>query len=327
MTDTSYPTTADTMLNAGWFTNGAIGVRETADGPLTITDAYARALPWSVVSDTAVNGATFEEVPNLRLIRRDDTNEVIGWGSDGYRPIQNAECAELLSDALDGVDHSVAAIGSLRRGARTFIALELAEGGTMNVGGDRIDPYLILSNSFDGSSPLRLLNTARRPACTNMLAMTFRRAQKVVTVRHTRNAGQFMSAVAGAIQGFLTARDEFQEEVQRLIDTTVTARQVDEVFAQFAPITEDMTPAALTRAENRRERVADMYHYDPRVGFTGTAWGLFQTLSTYAQNEGQFRSTATGPRTRDERKVEWALAGGQHEQRAMTLIDRVLIPA
>lgn len=323
---TNYPTSADRMVNAGWFKDGAIGVRETTD-PMTVTDAYNRVLSWDAAVDTAVNGTTFEPVPGLRLVRRTDTNEVIGWGSDGYTPIQNSECRDLLADSLAGIEHSVAAIGTLRRGARTFTAIELADAGTMNVAGDQIKPFLLLANSFDGSAPLRLINTALRPSCTNMLSMALRQGNRIVTIRHTRNASRFMAAMSGAIAGFLTARDEFQDEVQRLIDTTVTPTQAASMFDLFAPRNPEMTQAALTRAENRREAVGDLYRNDPRVGFTGTAWGALQAMSTYLQNDGQFRRTANGPTTRDERKIEWAMAGGERERQALAIIDQVLTPA
>lgn len=330
MTLTSYPTATDTVAaapNSGWF---SIGANATLPEDATLSEAFTRALPWSVDTDVAINGTTMELVPDLRLVRRTDNNTVLGWGRDGFTPIQNSLCEEILTVGLADVDYRVVGIGSLRGGARTFVGIELAEYGEMNIAGDTLQPYMLLGNSFDGSSTLRLLSTAIRPSCTNMLNMVFRKADATIaTVRHTRNAVTNVNTVKQAIRQFTMIADEFQQEVARMIDTEVTSRQATAVIEALSPIPEgeDVTKARMTRAENRREALTDLYFSDPRVGFIGTKWGLFQTISTFTQNDSGFRLSANGPRNRDQRKIERAMEGNPAEVKALAVIERVLATA
>lgn len=328
----NYPTATDTIANAtgdnGWFSIGALGVTATLDGT-TIGDLFTQALPWDVTEDAAINGATLDVVPDLKLIRRGDNDQVIGWGKQSFTPVLNSEAREVLETGLAGVGHSAAAAGSLRGGALTFVAVKLDDAGAINVDGDIIEPYLLLANSFDGSSTLRLLSIGVRPACSNVLNIQLRQTDAtLVTIRHTRNAKLRLTEVRQAIKRFTIVRDNFQADVARLINTDVTDRQAAEVLATLTPIpsaSEDPSASKVTRAERRREELVGCYRNDTRVGFTGTAYGLLQAWSTYTQNDAGFRLTAVGPRDRGERKVERAIAGGTAEHAAFKVIDRLVL--
>ena len=164
-----------------------------------------------------------------------------------------------------------------------------------------------------------------------MLNMMLGKASAVLTtVRHTRNAPDAMRQMSHAVRRFTIVRDEFQTEMERMIATTVTGEQAHKVLDALAPVPVDgdASKAAVTRAIGRREALETIYFGDdPRVGYRGTEWGLFQTASTFGQNDGGFRRTAGGPATRDDRKIEKALDGGKAEDRAFSTIRRVLAAA
>ena len=328
--NTPYPQATDTVANNSWFGGGSIGVTDRLPAGLDVAAAFEHSLNWDVEADRAVNGTTFDEVPDLKLIRRNDNNDVIGWAHQSYRPITNAEVAEILSTGLDGVDYEVAAVGSLRRGARVFVAVQLHDAGEINVDGETIHPYVLLHNTFDGSSTLRLVNIGYRPFCTNVLSLSLRQNAAITTVRHTVNAGNKFPEVRQALKRFLIARDKFQQDVQDLIRTEVTSAQAAKVIEALTPqpkLDDEPSKAAVTRAERRRDELTAAYANDPRVGFTGTAWGLVQAYSTWTQNDSGFRNTRNGPGSRDERKIEWAVDGGNRERHVVNVIDRVLTAA
>lgn len=325
--NTPYPQATDTVANNSWFQNGSLGVTDRLPAGLNVAAAFEHSLPWDVEQDAAFNGSTLDPVPDLKLIRRNDNNEVIGWAHQSYRPITNAEVAEILTTGLDGVDYEVAAVGSLRRGARVFTAVQLHDAGEINVDGEEIHPYVLLHNTFDGSSTLRLVNVGFRPSCTNVLSLSLRKAHAITTIRHTVNAGNRFPEIRTALKRFLIARDAFQQDVQDLIRTEITSAQAAKVIETLTPqprADDDPSKAAVTRAERRRDELTACYANDPRVGFTGTAWGLVQAFSTWTQNDSGFRVTANGPADRNERKIEWAVDGGEREHKVVTVIDRVL---
>lgn len=332
-TGPAYPTSTDAVANGGFFTSDkAIGVTGALPAGATLDDAFTTALNWEVVTDTAVNGATLDVVPNFKFLRRSDTDEVLGWGKDGFTVIQPSECKDILQGGLADTPYEVAAAMSLRGGRRIAIIVKLLDHGDINTDGETIKTFLALTNSFDASSALRLLPLAFRPSCTNMLSMFWSRKgarEAITSIRHTRSAQSRFADVKSAIRRYTSVQDEFQAEVQRLIRTEVTGAQANKVLEALAPIPtgEDVSKSRITRAENYRDAIVDLYHNDPRVGFTGTAWGLLQAASTYAQNDSGFRVTATGPRDRSERKVEKALAGEGVERKALAIIERTLVSA
>ena len=127
-------------------------------------------------------------VPRKKAVVRRDNGEVIGVVGNGYVPVQNREAFGFLDAvAADGAVRYHTA-GSLRRGERIWLLGKLP--GQIRVRGseDLTEKYLLLSNSHDGSSALRVFFTPIRVVCANTLAMADRGGKgEGIAIRHQGN--------------------------------------------------------------------------------------------------------------------------------------------
>ena len=108
------------------------------------------------------------------------------------------------------------------------------------IAGDEIAPYLVVMNSHDGSSGIKVAMTPIRVVCQNTLNLALNSAKRIWTTKHTENV---MSRVHEARETLMLA-ETYMGELGRSIDDLskikLTDKKVMEFMQEFFPITEDM---------------------------------------------------------------------------------------
>lgn len=284
---------------AWWSGMDVPGVNVCTDKRMTVKEAFDLYLPWTVrkvelIDPEGINPA------GIYVHKRSDTGAVLGSSTDRFTVIQNHEAEELLTAALWGADYAVASIGALKHGGVTFCAVDFADMPDINVAGQTILPYLSLVNSHDGHGSLRVYGTGIRPECLNTINLGWLSGTRLGRLSHTTNVRARVPELERAIQSYLDLVPKAETIVGRLINAKLGAADLSRAIEMMTPIPEAKlkdgkvrNAAAITRAETRRDDIRALVLSDDRVGYTGTAWGLFQAFSTYAQWEKGFRRTAT----------------------------------
>jgi phage/plasmid-like protein (TIGR03299 family) len=118
---------------------------------------------------------------------RIDTMEVLGVVGSRYEPIQNKDAFRTF-DALVGEGEAIYhTAGALGRGERIWLLAKLPDYIRVS-GKDVVEKYLLLVNSHDGRSTVRVKLTPIRVVCENTLSLALTGAEQEVHVRHTLNA-------------------------------------------------------------------------------------------------------------------------------------------
>src|SRR5262249_53947643 len=135
-------------------------------------------------------------VPKTRAVVRYDSQTCLAVVSDRYMPVQNTQAFGLL-DAIvadGGLRYHTA--GALGQGEKVFLLAKLPGHLRVKTTDDVVEKYLLLSNSHDGSSALRVLFTPVRVVCQNTLSMALRQGNgQGVSIRHNGDlAGKIRDA-------------------------------------------------------------------------------------------------------------------------------------
>jgi phage/plasmid-like protein (TIGR03299 family) len=145
----------------------------------------AAGLDWEVMREPVYRGGLgyYKEIAGKRAIVRKDTDEVFGIMSEGYTPVQNTAAFDVINAVVGSGDAAFHTVGSLFGGRRVWMLCKL-QGDYKMDNGEKLESFILLDNSHDGTAALRMRLTSVRVVCSNTLgAATSSRA--AFAARHT----------------------------------------------------------------------------------------------------------------------------------------------
>lgn len=219
-------------------------------------------------------------------VRKGQVDVLSRYGvSDDYQIVQNEEHAAFLDALVDegGVKFDTA--GALDGGRQVFITMKMP--GHIMVGGkDQVDNYLAAFNSHNGSMSFTLMVTPVRVVCANTMNLAFQNHSNIFRVRHTVNAQRNILAKAREALDFsFKYLDAFQEEANRLVQTTMTQAQFEAIVTAEFGAKEGASASTVTRAENRLDEMFELFaEANTQEGIRGTAWAGLNALTEWADH-------------------------------------------
>ena len=179
-------TTTDGMAYVGRRPWHGLGTYVEGQAMTSAQAIEAASLDWEVVTEPVYrggDGTSLKEIANKRAIVRKDTDEVFGVFSDGYTPVQNREAFDLIDAVVGDGDATFHTVGSLFGGRRVWMLCKL-QGDYRLDNGEKLESFILLDNSHDGTAALRMRLTSVRVVCSNTLgAATSSRA--AFAAKHT----------------------------------------------------------------------------------------------------------------------------------------------
>jgi len=251
----------------------------------------------------------YVEIPGEMRNVRSDNHQHLGIISDSYVTVSNDEMWD-IGEAIQGggVDVKYETGGTLRGGKRVWLMLALdhplfvngdPNGATMH--------YYLLQNSHDGSGAFKGSATATRVVCANTLRMADIDAQQAgteFTFRHSKNIADRIEEAREALSGWRESVQAWNLFSAHMLDTKVSPQGVQEFITRFIPeppkgITSDRVR---TNIEAARGEWMSVYNGVTGEGIQGTAYGLLQASSEYAEhyrraqdNETRFKRAILKP--------------------------------
>jgi phage/plasmid-like protein (TIGR03299 family) len=113
---------------------------------------------------------SYREIPKRKAITRLDTGQIFALLSDRYTPIQNFEAFSFFDAIVGAGDAIYHTAGSLFGGRKVWILAKLHGEFTLD-SGEKLESFILLDNSHDGTSSLRMRLTTVRVVCSNTLSL------------------------------------------------------------------------------------------------------------------------------------------------------------
>lgn len=238
------------------------------------------------------------DVPDTFATVRDSDDTVLGVVGDRYKVVQNKECFNFLDTVVDDSEATYETAGSLNNGKIVWMMLNL--GKEIKVDEDVTVPYLLMVNSHDGSTSVRGLPTPIRVVCSNTLRLALSsNAYKGFSFRHTQNVDGRIQQARTLLNLSYEYVDGFQEEMEKLLDTTVTDDMFYDVLENLMPLpmAKENNASQVSRVNQQRASIEKLWYEPEFANQQGTAWSLLNAVSNYEQWHSHLR----GDTSRDER--------------------------
>jgi len=226
----------------------------------TSEDAIRLAgLDWRVESQPMYlgNGTL---IPDAYANVRSSDNKVLGIVGNRYKIVQNTD-AFAFTDALLGEGVKYETAGSLCDGKVIWMLAKLPQ--KYEVLGDEVTPYVVFTNTHDGSGSVKVAMTPVRVVCQNTLNAGLRQAKRTWTARHTGNINDKMNDAMDTLK----LADEYmkatQEVFEDLYKVKTTDAQVVQLVNNIVPIKADMTDRQASNVLALRSDIMARYNFAP----------------------------------------------------------------
>ena len=229
-------------------------------------------------------------IPGYKANVRDTDGVVLGVVTDKYRVVQNEDAFAFTDELLgEGVKYETA--GSLNGGRKVWILARLPR--EYVISGERISPYLVFSNTHDGSGAIRVAITPIRVVCNNTLNLALARAERSFSMIHTGNINEKFEEAKKTLFMADTYMEELGKEFERLRSIKVSDAQVEEYVNMLIPLDEDATATQIKNARTLRNDMLTRYFDAPDLKVLGkNAYRFVNAASDFATHANPLRRTA-----------------------------------
>ncbi len=165
------------------------GLGNKLDEAPTISEAIAAAgLDWEVgLKDLVTTDG--QPVPARATYRKTD-DSILGVVGPRYTPLQNDAAFNWFQPFLDAGECNLHTAGSLHNGQKVWVLAQLNRDNSEIVKGDEVGKFILLSNSHDGTTAIRVGYTPIRVVCANTMAVAHSKGSgsKLIRIRHTASS-------------------------------------------------------------------------------------------------------------------------------------------
>lgn len=219
---------------------------------------------------------------NFLVVRSHPANgnpDVLAIVGERYKVLQNEELFAFGDNLTDGARWETA--GSLKSGRVVFGSLALERETVLDPDGvaDKVNTYLLVNTSHDGSTAVQASVTPVRVVCANTLAVALNGVKQSFKMRHTQSLDGRVAAAREAIGLANAYMDKFDEIAHAMIQTEITKDTFNKIVEAAYPMPDKDTKGSMTKWANKVDLLDEIYTGDFNGMIAGTAWGAYNALT------------------------------------------------
>jgi phage/plasmid-like protein (TIGR03299 family) len=227
--------------------------------------------------------------PDATVLYRSDNLESLSVVSKRYNVVQPREVLEFFHDLVSAGGMELETAGVLRGGKKLW-ALAKTGQSVLLPGLDKVNAYLLLATSADGSLATSAFFTSIRVVCNNTLQMAVGESKGAVKVPHSRVFDPV--AVKQELGLGMSAWDEFMASIKEMANRPVNK------FESMKFLVDVLGDPALPLNEQPNQKsiqvVYGLYSGGGKgsnlQSAAGTSWGLVNSVTEFIDHERRARS-------------------------------------
>ena len=242
---------------------------------------YSKRVPEIVGTDFDTRNVP-QAIENRKALVRSDNQECLSIVGKGYNVVQPEEVINFYKDLIEANGFKMDTAGSLMDGRRIWALARMGE-TTRIFGQDKIDGYVLLATSYDGTMATTCQFTSVRVVCNNTLEFATEGAKGAFKLSHNKEFDPFEAQ--GALGLSKEAWELYEQNVNILAKTSV---DLDTAMAFFTTV---LGKDGVTVDEEGKlqysttfQKMFAAYERSPGAHLRSahhTAWGLVNAVTFY----------------------------------------------
>jgi phage/plasmid-like protein (TIGR03299 family) len=266
------------------------------DKRLTISEGIeASGLGWDVglmplaISQKEVEGENqVGKGVSHRAVVRSDNKTVLGVVGPNYQPLQNKKAFGWFEPFLEAKEAELHTAGSLGNGGKVWVLAKLNREPMEIAKDDFVEKFVLLSNSHDGTTSVRVGFTPIRVVCANTLAAAHNnKCSSMIRIRHSRNVENNLESIREIMNTANASFEATAEQYKFLASKQINSKDLDKYVRVCLGIDED--DKISTRSKNTLENVVRRFEvpiYGQGVlNLTGTYWNAYNAVNEFLNYE------------------------------------------
>jgi phage/plasmid-like protein (TIGR03299 family) len=224
---------------------------------------------------------------NFHMVRS-DTGASLGCMTDRYKPVQPAEVLDFFDDFVRADERfHLETAGVLKGGKVLFATARFHE--DMDCAGDKHNPFVLFTTSFDGKLATTAQATMVRVVCNNTLTASLWDKDAQVKVRHcTKWTPEVADRAHNQLAEIAGQFDQYKVMAEAMAMAKQSKQQTEDmlnrIFTGKKEVTkrDDMT----TNAKNQFDKLFGAYIETVNEGTqAGTAWATLNAVTRYVDHD------------------------------------------
>lgn len=266
------------------------GLGNKVDADIGVEDAIVAAgLDWEVgLKDLQ----TVDGVPvSHRATYRKTDGSILGVVGPRYTPLQNKDSFDWFQPFIDAGECGIHTAGSLHSGQKVWVLAQLNRDNSEIVPGDDVSKFILLSNSHDGTTAIRVGYTPIRVVCVNTLAMAHNnKNSQLIRIRHTRSSKNNLEQVRDIMDNINTQFEATAEQFRFLASKNFNQADIRRYVKTMLGIEGTVDDDIKTRTRNIMDEILALVE-GPKQSATnvrGTWWAAYNGYNEYLNyNKGR----------------------------------------
>jgi len=259
------------------------GLGNKVEEGITVSDAMVSAgLDWEVGLKDLV---TIDGTPvNHRATYRKSDGSILGVVGPRYTPLQNSDAFDWFQPFLGAGECGLHTAGSLHFGQKVWVLAQLNRDNSEIVKGDEVSKFILLSNSHDGSTAIRVGYTPIRVVCVNTLAFAHsHKESKLLRIRHTRSSKTNLDSVRDIMDNINAEFEATAEQYRFLASKSYNQKDVEAYVKVVLGIEKTPDEDVKTRTRNIIEDIMERIEGSEQSmsGVRGTYWAAYNGFNSY----------------------------------------------
>ena len=227
-----------------------------------------------------------------RATYRKDNNSILGVVGPRYTPLQNQSAFDWFQPFLDANECSLHTAGSLHDGEKVWVLAQLNRDSVDIVPGDEVCKFILLSNSHNGTTAIRVGYTPIRVVCANTMAMAHNNtASKLIRIRHTRRSASHLEQVRDIMDNINAEFEATAEQFKFLASKSFNQKDIERYVKVMLGIEKTANEDIKTRTQNIMSDIMARIEGPKQsaANVRGTWWAAYNCFNEYL-NYGKGRT-------------------------------------
>lgn len=260
-------------------------------------------------------------IPNKMATFRADTGAPIGIVGPRYRIVQNKDAFGFFDSIIESGEAKYTMGGLIDGGSRLWLQAKLPS--KMIIKGDELEKYIVLLNSHDGSTPLRMFTTTIRISCQNAIMGLLRGASDAIAIRHS---GNVVNKVALAREVLINANKyygQFEKVLQQLADRVLTPEELKR-YMNLVVFDNELKEKDSPALKNKRDAMLTLFERgmgNDQKKIRHTAWTALNAVTEYVDHRANVKGEKENPSARLDNI--WFGSGAAYKRHAFDSIIKI----